>query len=107
MAEPSTPGEVRRHGLRRARWVAAGASVGAAVLLTGTIAAVNAAPSATGRSGRNGEHDSRSDDDLRDEIDDDEFGRAEPFSPEALQQQVPRQSSPQLAPRPQTRSRGS
>lgn len=102
MAEPSTPGEARRHGLRRARWVAAGASVGAAVLLTGTIAAVNAAPSATGQSGRNGEHDSRSD-----EIDDDEFGRAEPFSPEALQQQVPRQSSPQVAPQPQTRSRGS
>jgi len=45
MAVPSTPGEGRRQGLRRARWIAAGTAVGAAAAVTGTVAAANAAPS--------------------------------------------------------------
>ena len=41
--EARTPGEVRREGLSRSKWVAAGVAVGAAALLTGVIAGVNRA----------------------------------------------------------------
>ena len=40
---PPTPGEARRQGLRKSRWVAGGVAVGAAALLTGVIAGVNGA----------------------------------------------------------------
>lgn len=105
MAEPITPGESRRQGLRRSRWIAAGASVGAAVLLTGTIAAVNAAPSG-GADGSDPQLSTGSNAGSRSygEIDDDEYEDARPFTP---QQQSPQQQSPQLGPRPQTRSGGS
>ncbi len=43
MAEPNTPGEARKQGLRKSRWVAVGAAVGAAAFLTGIIAGVNGA----------------------------------------------------------------
>jgi hypothetical protein len=88
MAEPTTPAEQRRQGLHRARRVAAGVSVGAAVLLTGVIAGVNSAPSssssnpvqlATQSNGANG------------------FQPAQPY-----------QVSPQYTPQyPQTRTHGS
>ncbi|MBM3658689.1 MAG: hypothetical protein FJW95_04210 [Actinobacteria bacterium] len=38
-----TPGEARREGLRKSKWVAAGVAVGTATFLTGVIAGVNGA----------------------------------------------------------------
>ena len=105
MAEPSTPGEARRQGLRKTRWIAAGASVGAAVLLTGTIAVVNAAPSnATGSSVTSPSGQARQSDDGARSYDDDSYGSARPYTPT---QQVPTQQVPTFTPRPQTRTRGS
>ena len=109
MAEPATPGEARRQGLRRTRWITAGASFGAAVLLTGTIAAVHAAPSggsepSDGNIGTGSNAGSRS----YGEIDDDEYEDARPFTPQQQSPQpTPQQQAPQLSPQPQTRSRGS
>ena len=98
MAEPTTPADARRHGLMRARWVAAGAAVGAAAVLTGTIAVVNAAPS----SPSDGTRVVRSDDG----IDDGEYVPAEPFQPQSQQSTQAPQVSPQLA-QPRTHSGGS
>ena len=114
MTEPNnpervTPGEQRRSGLRRARWVAVGASVGAAAFLTGAIAAVNTAPSG------NSDSDSNSSTQVQtnNRIADDEYTPAVPFSPQS-QTQVPTQNGTQngtqVTPQfqqPQTRSRGS
>jgi hypothetical protein len=100
MTEPTTPG-TRRQGLHRARWVAAGSAVGAAVVLTGTVAVVHAAPS------------SKSTQLVRsnDAVGNDEYVPAQPFQPQTQspsQSQTQSQSpsvSPQLQPR--TRSGGS
>jgi hypothetical protein len=91
-----TPAEARRQGLTRARWVAAGAAVGAAVVLTGTVAVVHAAPS------------SKSNQLVRtdDGVGDDEYVPAQPFQPQTQQPQQPtQQQTPQVQPR--TRSGGS
>ena len=98
MTEPTTPSEARRHGLNRARWVAAGAAVGAAVVLTGTVAVVHAAPS----SSSNPNQLVRTDDG----IGDDEYVPAQPFQP---QTQTPSQSQTQIVPQvqPRTHSGGS
>jgi len=79
--------------LHRARWVAAGSAVGAAVVLTGTVAVVHAAPS------------SKSTQLVRsnDAVGNDEYVPAQPFQPQT-QSQSP-SVSPQLQPR--TRSGGS
>ena len=100
MTEPTTPAEERRHGLNRARWVTAGSAVGAAVVLTGTIAVVHAAPSSS-----KSHQLTRSED----AIGDDEYAPAQPFEP---QTQTPSQSqsqTPQFTPQvePRTRSGGS
>ena len=97
MSEPTTPAEERRHGLNRSRWIATGAAVGAAAVLGGTIAMVNAAPSAPSDSNRvirtgNG-------------IGDDEYEPAEPFQPQTQQPQQTPQFTPQF--QPGTRSGGS
>ena len=86
MTEPATPAEERRHGMRRARWVATGAAVGAAAVLGGTIAMVNAAPSSPADSNQLVRTD--------DGIGDDEYVPAEPFQPQTQQPQV----SPQFTP---------
>jgi len=104
MAVPSTPGEKRRFGLRRARWIAAGAAVSAAVVATGTVAVVNAAPSHGGTGGQSSPSD--------DGISRDDYGSATPFTPQQQTEQSPQftpqqqtQSVPQF--QPQTRSHGS
>ena len=100
MTEPTTPAEARRNGLNRARWIAAGAAVGSAVVLTGTIAVVHAVPS----SPSNGNQLIRSDDG----ISDDEYTPAQPFEPQTQQQQTQpqtQQQTPQF--QPGTRSGGS
>jgi hypothetical protein len=96
MPEPTTPAEQRRQGLNRARWVAAGSAVGAAVLLTGTIAAVHAAPPSS--------HSTRL---VRtdDAIGDDEYVPAQPFQPQSQSQSQSPQATPQFQPR--THSGGS
>jgi hypothetical protein len=91
----------RRHGLRRSRWVAVGASFGAAVALTGTIAAVNAAPSADASGGSIVRADDIDDIDEIEEAD--EYLPAQPFAP----QSSPQPATPQVAPRAHTRSGGS
>src|SRR3954452_9846859 len=99
---PGTPAEARRQGLNRARWVAAGAAVGAAVVLTGTVAVVHAAPSS-----------SKSNQLVRsnDGAGDDEYVPAQPFQQQTEQQQQPTQQQPtqQQTPQvqPRTRSGGS
>ena len=109
MAEPSTPGEARRQGLRRTRWVAAGASVGAAVLLTGTLAVVNAAPSNASSKSSDGSSSGtvRSDNGYSNSADD--YGSARTYTPPQYtpQQQIPTQQAPSYTPLPQTRTRGS
>ena len=111
MAEPTTPGEARRQGLRRTRWVAAGVSVGAAVLLTGTIAVVNAAPSnasspasvatVNGQVGSGNGYSTSGDD----------YGNARTYTPPQYTppQYTPQQQQqqPSYTPLPQTRTRGS
>jgi hypothetical protein len=92
MSEPTTPADQRRLGVHRARWIATGAAVGAAAVLGGTIAVVNAAPSTPSDSTRL----VRTDDD----IGDDEYVPAEPFQPQTEQQQTPTQQVPQLSPQP-------
>ena len=76
MAEPSpTPAHGRRPRLRRARWVAVGASVGATIALTGTIAAVNAAPQL--------DPSTRGETERADPvIGSEEYGGAQPFTPD-------------------------
>ena len=101
MTEPTTPAEQRRQGLNRSRWIAAGSAVGAAVVLTGTIAVVHAAPSS------NPTQLIRSDD----SVSGDEYVPAQPFQPQT-QSQSPSQSqtqSPQVTPQfqPRTHSGGS
>jgi len=88
MTEPTTPG-TRRQGLHRARWVAAGSAVGAAVVLTGTVAVVHAAPS------------SKSTQLIRsnDAVGNDEYVPAQPFQPQTQSQ------SPSVSPQPQPRTR--
>jgi len=97
-----TPGEARREGLKKSKWVAAGVAVGAAAFLTGVIAGVNGADSdssdsqqissavpggfeqaPTGGYDDRRYHDDRdeSDDDDRYESDDDDYGSARPFDP--------------------------
>jgi hypothetical protein len=102
MSERVTPGRTSHHGLRRARWIAAGASVGAAVVLGGTIAVVHPASSTangtterTGRKQRLGDRD-------RAEIADDEFEPARPFTP-----RPPASPALRSSPQPHTTSRGS
>jgi hypothetical protein len=97
MAAPDPRGANRREGLRRARWLAAGTAVGAAVVATGTIAVANAAPS-HGSSAGNGSSVAN-----QGGVTDDERGDAQPFTPQ--QQQTQQQYTPQF--QPQTRSRGS
>src|SRR5262245_42224559 len=101
MSEPATPAEERRHGLNRSRWVATGAAVGVAAVRGGTIAMVNAAPSASSDSNRvirtgNG-------------IGDDEYEPAEPFQPQTQSPTQQPQQTPQFTPQfqPGTRSGGS
>jgi hypothetical protein len=89
----------RRHGLRRSRWVAVGASIGAAVALTGTIAAVNAAPSADASRARA----VVGSDEIDEIAEPDEYLPAQPFAP----QSSPQPATPQIAPRAHTRSGGS
>ena len=93
MTEPTTPAEARRHGLNRARWVATGAAVGAAAVLGGTIAMINAAPSSPSDSTQL----VRTDDGVGDE----EYTPAEPFQPQTQQQAQPQtqQQTPQFQPR--------
>ena len=99
MTEPTTPAEARRHGLNRARWIAAGSAVGAAVVLTGTVAVVHAAPSSG--------HTQliRSDD----SIGDDEYVPAQPFQPQTQSPSQSQTQSPQVTPQfqPRTHSGGS
>jgi hypothetical protein len=102
MTEPSTPADARRHGLNRARWIAAGAAVGSAVVVTGTIAVVHAAPSSPADATQIVRTD--------DGISDDEYVPAQPFQPQTEQQQQTQQVSPQLSPQSEsggTRSGGS
>ena len=101
-AEPTTPGEARRSGLRRTRWIAAGVSVGAAAFLTGTIAAVNAAPSNDSNSGSNSSTRVQTNNRIRD----DEYAPAVPFSPQTQTQAPSQQVIPQFQ-QPQTRTHGS
>lgn len=104
MAEPMTPGEERRQGLRRARVVAIGASIGAAAFLTGAIAAMNTAPSNSGS-----DDNSSTPVQTNDRIGDDEYEPAEPFSPQS-QTQVPSENATPVTPQfqpPQTSSHGS
>jgi len=111
MAEPNTPGEARKQGLRKSRWVAAGAAVGAAAFLTGIIAGVNGADSnglpTQQISSTNGgvQYTPRSDD---------SYDR--PFTPQQPSGSASGSSSsssgstqqlPSFTPQPQTRSRGS
>src|SRR5262245_32583335 len=99
MTEPTTPAEERRQGLNRARWIAAGSAVGAAVLLTGTIAVVHAAPSS------NPNQLIRSDD----SVSDDEYAPAQPFQPQTQSPSQSQTQSPQVTPQfqPRTQSGGS
>jgi hypothetical protein len=100
MTEPTTPAEQRRQGLHRARWVAAGSAVGAAALLTGTIAVVHAAPSSS-----NPTQLVRTDD----AIGDDEYVPAQPFQPQTQSPSQSQSQSPQVTPQfqPRTHSGGS
>jgi hypothetical protein len=93
MGEPTTPAEVRRQGLNRARWVATGAAVGAAALLGGVIAAVNPAPASPSDSTQQIRTDTG--------VGDDEYVPAEPFQPQTQQQQTQpqtQQQTPQFSP---------
>jgi len=96
MTEPSTPAEARRSGLNRTRWIAAGAAVGSAVVVTGTIAVVHAAPSSPSGSTTVVRTD--------DGIGDDEYVPAQPFQPQTQQQpqSTQQQTQPQLQPRTQS-----
>ena len=118
MAEPNTLGEARKQGLRKSRWVAAGAAVGAAAFLTGIIAGVNGADSngipTQPISSTNGGVQSapRSDDgyssnDEYESDDDDDFER--PFTPQQPSGSASgsTQQVPSFTPQPQTRSGGS
>jgi len=117
MAEPNTPGEARKQGLRKSRWVAAGAAVGATAFLTGIIAGVNGADSngipTQQISSTNGGVQSapRSDDGYSTSGDDDSFER--PFTPQQPSGSASGSSSgstqqvPSFTPQPQTRSGGS
>src|SRR3954454_21354913 len=98
---PGPPAEARRQGLNRARWVAAGAAVGAAGVLTGTVAVVHAAPSSRSKSNQVVRTD--------DGIGDDEYVPAQPFQPQTQQQQQQQQQQPTQQPQvqPRTRSGGS
>lgn len=121
MTEPQTPGDARRQGLRKSRWVAAGVAVGTAAFLTGVIAGVNGVDDSNAggqqiSSGTPGTSQPTSGfDDGRastgsdgssnvyrygDEYGDD-YGSAQPYSPQSgSSQQIP-------SFQPQTRSRGS
>src|SRR5262245_25106468 len=100
MTEPTTPADDRRHGMNRARWVAAGSAVGAAAVLTGTIAVVHAAPSSSKPN-----QVIRSDD----AIGDDEYVPAQPFQPQTQSPSQSQSQTPQFTPQvePRTRSGGS
>lgn len=115
MAEPTTPGEARRQGLNKSRWIAGGVAVGAAALLTGVIAGANGAGS--GATSTQQEVSAaipgstfsvpRYDDHRESEREyDDDFEDARPYTPS--QQQAP-SAAPQRTPSygPQTRSGGS
>lgn len=127
MAEPNTPGEARKHGLRKSRWVAAGAAVGAAAFLTGIIAGVNGAddnslqPPQISSTNGDSQYTPRSDDgsatrfddddDYDDDYDDDDEDDR-PFTPQqpsgsASGSSGSTQQSPSFTPQPQTRSGGS
>jgi hypothetical protein len=99
MTEPTKPAEERRQGLNRARWIAAGSAVGAAVVLTGTIAVVHAAPSS------NPTQLIRSDDSVGSE----EYVPAQPFQPQAQSPSQSQTQAPQVTPQfqPRTHSGGS
>lgn len=128
-----TPGEARREGLRKSRWVAAGVAVGAAAFLTGVIAGVNGGddgstdsqqisavqpgglpqpPQYDDDSGRSYDDDSDDsyDDDSDDEDDEDsesdDFDGARPFDPRSggSSSGAPTQQAPSG---PQSRSGGS
>ena len=120
MAEPNTPGEARKQGLRKSRWVAAGAAVGAAAFLTGIIAGVNGAdddnlqPQQISSSDGVSRYTPRSDDGSASTFDDDdEYDR--PFTPQQPSGSASgssgssgsTQQSPSFTPQPQTRSGGS
>jgi hypothetical protein len=127
MAEPQTPGDARRAGIRKSRWVAAGVAVGAAALLTGVIAGVNGVDGSGNADGSQissvvpgGSSSLPQLDDSRGRgaSIDDEYGdyedyeSARPFDPQSgsgSTQQLPSGSSTQVSPRfqPQTRSGGS
>ena len=100
MTEPTTPAEKRRQGLNRARWVAAGSAAGAAVVLTGTVAVVHAAPSSS-----NPTQLIRS----NDAVGDNEYVPAQPFQPQTQSPSQSQTQSPHTAPQlqPRTRSGGS
>ena len=115
MAEPNTPGEARKQGLRKSRWVAAGAAVGATAFLTGIIAGVNGAdsngiPTQQISSTNGGVQDAPRSDDGYSTSDDDDFER--PFTPQAPSgssgsSSGSTQQVPSFTPQPQTRSGGS
>ena len=101
MAEPTTPAEARRQGLRTSRWIAGGVAVGSAVVLTGTIAAVHAATDEPTAS-TSVSTERRTEDAYDDET---EYEAAEPFAP----QQPSAAGTPQqqVGPQAQTSSGGS
>ena len=87
MPEPGapTPGEARREGLKKSKWVAAGVAVGAAAFLTGVIAGVNGADKTS--SGNQVSSvvpgGSQSSNDSNRSYGDDDFGDARPFTPQS------------------------
>lgn len=116
MAEPTTPGEARKHTLRRTRWIVGGTAVGAAAFLTGIVAGVNGGDNSTAGAATTDRVSSSVDrgapnvspigDRYRPYGDDDDFDRyddARSYSPRqpSWQPQSPSQFSPQ------TRSGGS
>jgi hypothetical protein len=78
--------------------------VGAAVLLTGTIAVVNAAPSNANSSSETSSNTPTRESDDGSRSSDDDYGSARPYTPT---QQTPTQQAPTFTPQPQTRTRGS
>lgn len=103
MAEPqspgdpngaATPGEARREGLKKSKWVAAGVAVGAAAFLTGVIAGVNGADDSTDgqqvssvvpggfqQAPQSDDGSSGSYDNPSESGSDDDYGSARPFDP--------------------------
>lgn len=92
-----TPGEARREGMKKSKWVAAGVAVGAAAFLTGVIAGVNGAddssadgqqissavPGGFQQAPPGNDSDRSYGDDSDRSYGDDDFGSARPFDPQS------------------------